>query len=105
VLTATGSLVARLFYWQTARASDHGKLDESTERELEARIADADRGDSSSNQPGCWGHSKVVVPDRDSTAVLDRGARPRAKGDRAAEPEGGSEPPQTGRQVDVSLAR
>lgn len=86
--TATGSLVTRLFYWQTARASDHGKLDESTERELEAGIADADRGDSSSNQPGCWGDSKVVVPDRDSTAVLDRGARPRAAGDRAAELEG-----------------
>jgi len=103
MLTATGSLVTRLFYWQTARASDHGKLEESTE--FEARIADADRGDSSSNEPGCWGDSKVVVPDRDSTAVLDRGARPRATGDRAAQLEGWSEPPQTGRQVDVSLAR
>jgi hypothetical protein len=105
MLTATGSLVTRLFYWQTARASEHGKLDESTERELAARIADADRGDSSSNQPGCWGDSKVVVQDRDSTAVLDRGARPRATGDRAAELDGVVGVPQTGRQVDVSLAR
>jgi len=59
MLTATGSLVTRSFYWQTARASDHGKLDESTEREFEARIADADRGDSSSNQPSRWGDSQV----------------------------------------------
>jgi hypothetical protein len=34
-----GATATRLFYWQTARASDHGKLDDRTERECEARIA------------------------------------------------------------------
>jgi hypothetical protein len=29
----------RLFYWQTARNSDHRKLDDRTEGEIAARIA------------------------------------------------------------------
>jgi hypothetical protein len=83
MLTATGSVVTRLFYWQTTRASDHGELDEHRVR---AGGADrgADRGDSSTNRLRCWGDSAVVVPARDATAALDRCSRPRATGDRAA---------------------
>jgi hypothetical protein len=61
-----------------AAEDDHGELDADTEDELEARIAEADRGDSFVDASEVLRRLDSRRSRRDSACILDRRAVPRA---------------------------